>query len=114
MENTGTILAHEVLAGILGINVVEQVAYEVSQYLRALVFCRNQLEAMIRCRQVELVLNLYVVGLRKVIVHPLVERISRCVGINNRYGGVIDRRREVIVVATSGEGRRHDCHTYHI
>ena len=99
MEYAWPVLLHKVVTSILGVYIVEQVLDEASQQLRLVIRRRSQLEAHVRCREVELILNLYVIRFREIVINPLVEIGGRRIGIYCLHRGVVDRLSEVVVAA---------------
>ena len=92
MEDTGSVLLQKFIAGILGVHFIEEILDKVGQPLSLMVVGRRKLILQLGCGEVELVLNLRVIGHYEVVVEPLVEGgRSRCV-VNSRCRGVISIR----------------------
>ena len=99
VEDARTILLHEVLTGILSINVVEQIANHVCQQLRTVIVGRSELEAEIGSGEIELILHLDIVGQHEIVVEPLVKGCRCLVGVNDGHGSIEDGVSEVILCA---------------
>ena len=112
VEDTGAVLLHEdgvatgILLAILVIYLIEEVLDEVREELRLLVVGRSQLIAEVGGREVELILDLGVVGHHEVVVEPLVEGCRGGTLIDGRDAGVEDRLGEVVVLTAGGNHQR--------
>ena len=106
VDDSGSVLLHEIFSCILGIDIIEEVLDEVCQHLRLVVCSRCELILQLRCKQVELVLNLEVVGYDEVVVEPLVEGCRSGTLIDGRDAGVEDRLGEVVVLTAGGNRQR--------